>query len=343
MRLFILLLISCLLLVSCADKYRLYKSQYNFKSVDGSPDYSQPEYWAAYPSKHDPSDSIPAPLINEPRDSSVDVFFLHPTTFTDKRSDPSIHNAAIDDAYINAKTDYSTILYQATAFNQHARVFAPRYRQAHIRMFFEKDTAIKKQTFDLAYADIKSAFAYYLQQENHGRPVIIAAHSQGSLLALQLLKDFFEGKALKKQLVAAYIIGWPVTEGYFQDLKICEDSLQTGCICSWRTLKKNFLPGYIKNEAGHSLVTNPLTWKTSGEHAGRELNEGSILRNFNRLYPHTTDAQVARGVLWVKKPKFPGSFLIHSRNYHVGDINLYYMNIRRNVEIRIKTYLNAGH
>ena len=32
----------------------------------------------------------------------------------------------IDDNYINAKTDYSTILYQASVFNQHARVFAPQ-------------------------------------------------------------------------------------------------------------------------------------------------------------------------------------------------------------------------
>jgi hypothetical protein len=79
--------------------------------------------WAAHPWKWDPSDSIPKPLRNETRDSMVDVFFLHPTTFTSLKS-KEIGNAAIDDDYINAKTDYSTILFQASVFNQQCRVFA---------------------------------------------------------------------------------------------------------------------------------------------------------------------------------------------------------------------------
>ena len=65
---------------SCSDKYKPFKSQYTFKSKDGIPDYSDLNYWAAHPWKRDPSDSIPLPLRNEPIDSSVDVFFLHPTT-----------------------------------------------------------------------------------------------------------------------------------------------------------------------------------------------------------------------------------------------------------------------
>ena len=87
-----------------------------------SPDYQDLNYWAAHPWKWDPSDSVPAPLKIEPMiigriDSSVDVFFLHPTSFT-KNKDRHIANASIDDDYINAKTDYSTILYQASVFNR---------------------------------------------------------------------------------------------------------------------------------------------------------------------------------------------------------------------------------
>ena len=101
-------------LFSCADKYQVFRSRYQFKSADGNPDYSNLDYWAAHPWKWDPSDSVPMPFRNEPKDSAVDVFFLHPTTYTGKIKSYK-PNAAIDDDYINAKTDYSSILYQASA------------------------------------------------------------------------------------------------------------------------------------------------------------------------------------------------------------------------------------
>jgi hypothetical protein len=297
---------------SCANKYHAYRANYTFKSTDGKPQYGRLDYWAAHPWKWDPSDSIPQPLVHEWRDSTVDVFFLHPTTFTKKRF-KKISNASIDDAYLNAKTDYSAILYQASVFNQQCRVFAPRYRQAHINNFFKKDKEKAALAFEQSYKDIKASFEYYLRVWNGGRPIIIAGHSQGSFLAERLLKEYFEKTVLKNKLVAAYIIGWPVPKEYFSSLKMCEDSIQTGCICSWRTLKKNFVPYYLKKENGNAYVTNPLTWTT-------------------------TDAQISNGFLYVKKPKFPGSFLYLTRNYHIGDINLYYINLRENVSRRIAMF-----
>ncbi|MGQ0738026.1 MAG: DUF3089 domain-containing protein [Bacteroidota bacterium] len=332
-----LLLLLIILFVACSDKYHAFKSNYRFKSKDGKPRYTDLNYWAAHPWKWDPADSTPAPLRNEVRDSAVDVFFLHPTTFT-KNKDRHIANAAVDDAYINAKTDYSTILYQASVFNRQCRVFAPRYRQAHIRNFFKKDKKAADAAFDIAYEDIRSSFEFYLKNWNGGSPVIIASHSQGSLLAERLLKDYFEDRPLKNKLVAAYIIGWPVPKDYFTTLKMCEDSLQTGCICSWRTLRRNFVPYYLKNEKGNSFVTNPLTWTTGSEYASRKLNRGSVLVKFNKLYHATTDAQISNGLLYVRKPKFPWSFLYFTRNYHVADINLYYINLRENISRRIAMF-----
>ncbi|MEO6610847.1 MAG: DUF3089 domain-containing protein [Chitinophagaceae bacterium] len=310
---------------------------YHFKSTDGKPDYSNIDYWAAHPWKWDPSDSIPEPLRHEPRDSAVDVFFLHPTTYTSKRRMKD-QNAGIDDDFTNAKTDYSTILYQASVFNQHARVFAPRYRQAHITSFFMKDPEKANLAFELAYDDLRSAFLYYLQTWNKGRPIIIASHSQGSLMAEKLLKEFFEDKPLKNKLVAAYIIGWPVPKEYFTSLKMCGDSLQTGCICSWRTFREGYVPFYLKKEKGNSYVTNPLTWTTGNEYASKKMNMGSILVKFNKVFPQTTAAQANNGLLYIKKPKFPGSFFYFTRNYHIGDINLFYLNTRANIQQRINMY-----
>lgn len=311
-------------------------SGYPFRSANGAPDFSQPDYWAAHPWKQDPSDSIPAFLKNETRDTLADVFFLHPTTYT-KQKDSINSNAMIDDAYINAKTDYSTILYQASVFNQHCRVFAPRYRQAHIQNFYSSDTSKNKAAFEQAYTDIKTAFEYYLTHYNQGRPVIIAGHSQGAFLGERLLKEFFENKPLARQLVAAYIIGWPVPGHYYSALTVCKEPAQTGCICSWRTYRKGYRPPYMQKETDTAWVTNPLSWTTSTGFISRKQNKGAVVR-FNKLYKKSTDAQISNGLLQTRKPRFPWSFLYRSKNYHVGDINLYYMDIRQNVEQRIFSY-----
>ena len=335
----ILIIFISLGLLSCSDKYLAYQNHYQFKNENKKPDYSNLDYWAAHPLKWDPSDSIPRPFRKEKRDTVVDVFFLHPTIYTGKLKDSSL-NADINDIYLNAKTDYSTILYQASVFNQHARVYAPRYREAHYSAYFPKDTVAAIAAFDLAYEDVKTAFKYYLDNFNKGRPIIIASHSQGTTHALRLLKDFFENKPLQKQLVAAYVIGMPIPPGYFSSLKMCKYPAETGCICGWRTFRKGYKPSYVETENEFSLITNPITWKTTTEYASKKMNKGSVLYKFNKPYKKTTDAQIHEGVLWVNRPKFPWSFLYSAKNYHVGDINLYYMNIRENVEQRIDAYFH---
>ena len=334
----VLILFISLAVSSCSDKYQAFRSGYKFKSKDGAPDYNDLNYWAAHPWKWDPSDSIPLPLRNEARDSIADVFFLYPTTYTKMKS--TKYNADIDDDYINAKTDYSTILYQASVFNQHCRIFSPRYRQAFIGAFFKEQDESTEAIFDLAYQDIKTAFEYYMQHWNNGKPIIIASHSQGSKLAERLLKEYFENKPLGNQLIVAYVLGWGVPKEYFTSLKMCNDSLQTGCICSWRTFRKGYVPYYLKSEDGDSYVTNPLTWTTTDEYAPRKLNTGSVLIKFNKVYRNTTDAQTSNGLLYVRRPKFPWGFLYFTKNYHPGDINLFYFSIRKNIQQRILAFNN---
>ena len=251
--------------------------------------------------------------------------------------DGSSWNADINSDTINAKTDYSTILYQATAFNE-CRIFAPRYRQANLRAYYTKDTASAVQAFDLAYQDLKTAFQYYLDHYNNGRPIIIASHSQGSTHAIRLLKEFFDGKPLIDKLVAAYVVGMYIPQQSFTSLTPCKDSLQTGCFVGWRSFKNGFIADYVKIETTPSYTTNPLTWTMSEAYAPRELNQGAILTKFNKLLPHVADAQIHDGVLWLNRPHFPGSFLYRIKNYHIGDINLFYMNVRENVHARIAAY-----
>lgn len=325
-------------LVSCNQENYAYKTGYNFKSTDSTPDYSNLNYWAAHPWKWDPSDSVPQPLTKDYRkDSVVDVFFIHPTTFTDFSNDG--WNASIDDSVINSKTDYTSILYQASVFNEECRVFAPRYRQAHLRAFYNDDQEKDSIAFALAYRDVKNSFKYYLEHFNNGHPIIIASHSQGTLHAGKILKEFFEGSLLKNRLVCAYIIGMPIPENYFSQLQPCKDSLGTGCFVGWRTVKRNYTDTiFLPKEKFKSYVTNPLTWTLTDEYAPTSLNTGAVLMNFNKLTSGVVDAQIHENVLWTCKPKFFGNILLKKKNYHIGDINLFYSNIRNNVRTRIKMF-----
>ncbi|MBM3413926.1 MAG: DUF3089 domain-containing protein [Bacteroidetes bacterium] len=324
----------------CADKYQAYSKKYTFRNDTGVPDYSNLDHWAAHPLKKDPSDSIPAPLRNGDKAAIADVFFVHPTTFTNK-GDFARGNAAIDDPYLNAKTDYSTILFQASAFNQYGQIFAPRYRQAHIRNFYAADSASSNRALALAYQDVRTAFIYYLEHFNNGRPILLAAHSQGALHAIWLLKEFFDGKPLQNQLVAAYAVGWPLHVKALTTIPVCSTPEQIGCVCSWRTFKTGYLtPGVTKENArGDSiLVTNPISWTTDNTVVGRSRNKGAVLNKFNKIFPTPADAQISHGVLFTEKPRFPWSFLYKTSNYHIGDINLYYINVRENIATRIHRF-----
>ena len=305
-----------------------------------APDYADLANWAAHPDKTDPADQTPCPNIpNLQADAAVDVFFLYPTTYTGDSRDERNWNAAVNDAKTNKKTDESTILFQASIFNGAGRVFAPRYRQAHLSVFFTGEKASAQKALDLAYADTKAAFEYYLKHWNQGRPFIIASHSQGARHALYLLRELVEGKPLQQQLVAAYLVGWPVQEDFFKQIKPCQTPDQTGCYCSWRTWNRDFAlkKGFKRDGV---VCTNPLTWTIAdGQYAPKDKNLGGVVRPFCAIRPKMVDAEVHEGVLLASKPKFPGSFFFRRKNYHIGDLNLYYMNVRENAQLRTKAFL----
>jgi hypothetical protein len=328
-----------LLTASCSPSHKSHISHYSTNNTDSTaPDYSNLTDWAAHPDKKDVSDSVPGPLRpTYNTDTTVDVFFIHPTSLTDMED--TRWNAPINDSTINAKTDYGSILYQASVFNEF-RVFAPRYRQAHLRAYYTTDTAAAIDAFNLAYQDIKSAFGYYLLNQNNGRPIIVASHSQGSTHAQRLLKEFFDTDALKNKLVAAYVIGMYIPNNYFTTLKMCKDSLQIGCLCGWRTFKRGYKPTFVAKENGTGLVTNPLNWTVNSERANYSLNKGSVLTKFNKINKHLTSAEIKDGILWIGRLHMPGGFLVRRKNFHIGDINLFYVNIREDARRRVRLFWN---
>jgi Protein of unknown function (DUF3089) len=314
---------------------KLPKTAFDAAKTPIKPEYSDLKNWAAHPDKHDFADSIPqnSGFKDEQATAQVDVFFVHPTTYT-LTKEVSTWNGDVNYQILNDKTDKGTILFQASIFNGAGRIYAPRYRQAYYGVYVSPDSASNRAALALAYEDVKASFEYYLKNWNNGRPIIIAAHSQGTQHAGRLMKEFFERKPLKNKLVVAYLVGMPVLKNLFSDIKPCDKPEQTGCFCSWRT----FLTGHepTKIVVGDKVsVVNPLSMTTEKGIVSTDKHQGNVLIGFKKAAPQTVNAEIHNGILWVSKPKFRGSFFYRTPNYHIADYNLFYFNVREDVQRRV--------
>lgn len=331
------LTLSFLFIASCGTRP---KGTFDEQAMDGEPDYSNEDHWAALPTKADNADRTPPGFENKQGSTKADVFFLYPTNyFGDKAYNR--WNAEIDNEEINLSTDKNSILFQASAFNGAGKIYAPRYRQVHLHAYYAKDEESAKKAFDLAYEDIKNAFAYYMKNYNNGRPIIIASHSQGTTHAARLLEELFDGKPLENKLVAAYLLGIPVDLDRYSSLKACETGDDTSCLIGWRTWKNGATPPLLKKEIGKNvLITNPLSWKTNTDLVPKEKNPGTVLYDFEATpQAGLISAQIYKSILWANKPKFPGSILLTTKNFHRGDVNLYYVSLRENASNRVSVFL----
>lgn len=312
------------------------------------PDYAQQTCWAALPHRADPADRVPpkSPYHDGQDSARADVFFIHPTVYTGEPPTDGAWNADLRDSALNAAVDNSTILNQASVFNGSCRVYAPRYRQAHYAVFTTSDTASARRALDLAYTDVKAAFLHYLDRFNGGRPIVIAGHSQGTVHAVRLLREFFDssegGKPLLTQLVAAYLVGKPVPPGTFRSLKPIERPGQPGTYASWCTFARGFTPTsrfYTEGLSGGTLSTNPLLWNSTENHAPNAANRGGVGLKFT-LIPRLSDAQNHNGVLWIGKPNIAGAWLLRTKVWHRADYNLFWGNIRENVALQVRNFAN---
>ncbi|GAB3305366.1 DUF3089 domain-containing protein [Hymenobacter tenuis] len=324
---------SCLNVIKPGKEYTRYPTP-------EAPDYRMEDNWAALPDRRDSADAVPRNTLlrDQQRDAPADVFYVHPTTYYGRKQ----WNASLTDARVNHFTDVSVIRKQASAFNNTARIYAPRYRQATLFSFFDEKTDNGKEALELAYQDVKTAFRYYLDTYNHGRPIIIASHSQGTYHTTRLLREFFDNDPkLRRQLVAAYLIGFKVKAEEYKVLRPCEDSTQTGCYVGWNTVEwGNEYPPF----AG-GVAVNPLTWTRDTATAPARLNLGGVPYGFNSVDKRVVDAKVHDGLLWIHPTERSGypRFLLPGRpelrhSFHIADYALFYYNIRQNAEARVRSY-----
>jgi len=301
--------------------------------VPNKPHYENIKSWAVLPENY-PSDliEISGPYIKK----DVDIFYIYPTLLTDPKS--SEWNANIFDDKTRKNVISVAVKNQASSWAESGNLYVPFYRQAHYRSFVDdKNNLDNIKSWKIAYQDINNAFEYYLKNYNNGKPIIIAAHSQGSLLAKELLKKYFDGKILQKKLIAAYIPGIKILSNDFSDLKLMTSPDEIGGFLTWNTYKINKFPKTYDKWFKGGLTINPITWNNKtqteySEHLG-------LLYSDNKIYPNSLKIKLIDGLIWSTTPKVPKRILLFFiKNYHFADVNLFWEDIKQNSIIRVKKW-----
>ena len=326
-----LLFIALIILSSCKSAMA---PAFSSQQHPASPNYDNVATWAILP------DSYPENLKHWQTNSNIleaDIFYIYPTLNIENKD--LRWNVPVNDSIQNVKVIDKAVYFQASAFLNAGKLYVPYYRQAHLRSYTQYEKG-GKEALNLAYGDVKEAFKTYLEKYNHGRPIIIASHSQGTTHAIRLLKEFFDGKPLQNQLVAAYIPGIAVKKNEFEHIKLMIDPTQTGGFVSWNTFKKNYYPNTYDKWFKDSEVSNPVDWDNSNE-SERSDHKGFLFTDDN-LYTQALQVYVKDGLLWISLPHFPYRLLVlGKKRYHEGDINLFWEDIRENASLRVESYLKT--
>ena len=324
-------------------------------------DYARADMWIARPDgrKDDPSRWLPAGAWKPAEPGKAAIFFVHPTSYMA----PSNHagwNDSLKDRESRQMAE-GFVRQQASALSAAGTVWAPRYRQAHFGAFFDK-SGTRDKAIEVAYRDIEAAFAAFLAANPDG-PILLAGHSQGSLLLMRLMRDHVAGKPVAGRVAAAYLVGWPVS--LTADLPVlglpaCANAQDAGCVLSWQSFAEPADPKAVTeayasyrglNGASRAgtpmLCINPLTGAPGGA-APANLNLGTL--NTAVAIPQMplvkgavparcgTSAKEA-GFLLIGDPPLMGPFALPGNNYHVYDYALFWANIRLDASRRLTSFL----
>lgn len=297
-----------------------------------SPNYSNPDSWAVKPNMY--PESLKK-IVGVSKGKNCDVFFIYPTLFLDRKN--FNWNADINDKSLRDDIINRSVKYQASAFAKVGNIYAPFYRQSHYKVYVSPFSKYEEKSRAIAYSDIKKAFKYYLENYNNGKPIIIAAHSQGSILSAMLLKEFFDNKPLQTKLVIAYLPGTKILDSYFKKIKKLQKNDEIGGYVSWNTYRRGSYPKKYEEWFKGATTTNPITWDNKIK-TDYEDHKGLFYTD-DKVYPNSVKIILKDGLVWSYLPRIPKRlFLIIKKDYHVADINLFWKDIEINAIRRLKSW-----
>ena len=314
--------------------------------------YDDPQMWFSRPgAANDPSRWTPAGHQPAPHGRAA-VFFIHPTSYIGGGH----WNAPLGDSETNWRARVF-LRGQASAFNEAGEVWAPRYRQATFGAFLTTGGDAQK-ALDLAYGDVAAAFDAFLRQVGPDRPIILAGHSQGALHLERLLRERVGGAPLARRVVAAYVVGWPIsvtTDLPRLGMPACARADQAGCILSWASFAEPADPSLITDTYDATtgftggprkgtpiLCTNPLTGGAAPA-APASANLGTLLPSADLTSATIVAGRVparcaGRGLLLIGDPPNVGNYVLPGYYYHVYDYSLFWANVRADAGRRLAAW-----
>ena len=293
-------------------------------------DYSQSENWAYYG-------------VGEGKEA--DLFLICPTVDMGKNGN---YNMSMEDT--DTKESFVGALnMEKGIYEDSTTMYAPYYRQMTFSVYSMTEEDMKPY-LEMAYRDVAAAFEYYFEHCNNGRPIILAGFSQGSQLLLMLLEEYFDEAEYSEKLVAAYCIGWRVTEADLTKhpyLKMAEGENDTGVIVSFNSEAEGVENSIIVPNGTKTLGINPLNWKTDSTPADKSLNKGACFTKYSGDIKEETPAltgaylDAERGTLRITdvNPSDYSSSLFPDGVYHLYDYQFFFRNLQENVAVRLDSYL----
>jgi len=290
------------------------------------------------------------------------VFFVHPTSFRSTEMWNAPLEAGDDPDAIEAD-EFARIFLRgmASPFNAASEIWAPRYRQATMGAFLT-DGPEGEQALDAAYADVREAYRYFLDSVDADTPIVLAGHSQGALHLMRLLAEEVKGSPEAERLVAAYVVGWPISLDHDlpeMGVPACATAKQTGCVLSWSSFAQPADPSAVLETYANStgldgemrgtseiLCTNPITGRIGGSAPARR-NLGTLKPDESladgELVPGAVPATCEdRGLLMIGPPPEMGALVLPGNNYHVYDIPLFWANTKADVARRVQAFAGAA-
>lgn len=277
-------------------------------------------------------------------DKSADVFFICPTVDMGRNGN---FNMPIDDEKIRYNF-VGAVNMEKGIYNVDANIYAPYYRQITFNAYL-MDNNETKEAIEVAYNDVKAAFEEFIAEIDNSRPIILAGFSQGSEMLIRLLEDCFDDEQLQERLVAAYAIGWRITDDdldTYKHLKMAQSSNDIGVIVSYNSEAKGIEGSMIVPEGIYTHAINPLNWKTDETFADASHNDGACFTDYaGKIETEISDFSGAylspkRGTLIVtdiNPEDYPGR-LFEDGVYHLYDYQFFYRNLQENVLKRIEEW-----
>lgn len=318
--------------------------------VSPPPNYRQLSGWLAQPRLYrGPARWTPPGHAAAPQPGAV-VFFVPTSAYIGRdRWTMPLSDAETDARAARFLKD------QASVFNGIADIWAPRYRQASFGAFLNPG-ADASAALDFAYADVLRAFDVFIGQVPSDAPIILAGHGQGSRHLLRLLKERVVATRLQSRIVAAYVIGWPVSveaDLPATGLTACRSTAATGCMVSFSSYAEpaDVRPTQALFEASPSLsgaphrgstilCINPLTGGQTTAAVPAARNIGALAPDTETLVPHGIGARCRTdGMLSIGPPpaRF-GQYVLPGNNYHLYDYQLFWANLRADAEARVGAF-----